>query len=355
MTTASIERPVGLTAMPETTALAAPGRGRSECERTVVAVAVPAHNEASQITRVVETMPAFVDHIIVIDDASTDDTARIVEQMARREPRVRLIRHDVNRGVGAAIATGYKCALGLNADVVAVMAGDGQMPPDELENLVGPVAHGECEYAKANRLASGEAVRLIPRRRFLGNAVLTFVTKIASGYYQVTDSQTGFTAISAQTLRRIDLDGLYPRYGYPNHMLVMLNVAGARVLDVPSRPVYGIGERSGIRIWRVMPTISWLLMKGFWWRMGMRYVVRDFHPLVLFYVLGTLLLAAGFTLGTALVALRIAGNEITAASAVLVSLAVSSGLMLTLFAMLFDYEHNRALNLGQPWADPPSR
>ncbi len=127
------------------------------------------------------------------------------------------------------------------------MAGDNQMDPDELEAIAGPVLAGEVDYAKANRLISGRAWELIPRNRYLGNAVLSLLTKIASGYWHVADSQAGYTAISLTTLERLDLDRIYTRYGFPNDLLVHLNVVNARVRDVPSRPIYGVGERSGIR------------------------------------------------------------------------------------------------------------
>ena len=149
------------------------------------------------------------------------------------------------------------------------------------------------EYAKANRLVSGEAWKVIPRTRYLGNAVLSLLTKIASGYWHVADSQAGYTAISRDALAALDLDELYPRYGFPNDMLVHLNVQNARVRDVPSRPIYDVGEQSGIKLRSVVPRISWLLLKGFWWRMGHKYVIRDFHPLVFFYAFGVLMTLGG--------------------------------------------------------------
>ena len=206
-----------------------------------------------------------------------------------------------------------------------------------------PVARGEVEYAKANRLVSGEAWTVIPRTRYLGNAILSLLTKIASGYWHVADSQAGYTALSLDALRRLDLDRLYPRYGFPNDMLVHLNVQNARVRDVPSRPIYDVGERSGIRLRSVIPRISWLLFKGFWWRMGQKYVIRDFHPLVFFYAFGALMLGIGLLLGLLELILRIAGNAITPATIVLVAVLVIAGLQMTLFAMWFDMEANKDL------------
>jgi hypothetical protein len=223
------------------------------------------------------------------------------------------------------------------------MAGDNQIDPAELEGLVGPVARGEVEYAKANRLVSGEAWKVIPRTRYLGNAVLSLLTKIASGYWHVADSQAGYTAVSRDALQRLDLDRVYSRYGFPNDLLVHLNVQNARVRDIPSRPIYDVGETSGIKLRSVVPRISWLLLKGFWWRMGQKYVIRDFHPLVFFYAFGALMLTAGFVLGLVEVILRIGGNAITPATIVLVAVLLIAGLQMTLFAMWFDMEANKDL------------
>jgi glycosyltransferase involved in cell wall biosynthesis len=306
-----------------------------------VAVVVPAYDEESLVGETIRGIPDFVDRILVVDDASRDGTTSAAEGTA--DPRVELLRHERNAGVGAAIATGYRRALEEGIDVTCVMAADNQMDPAELLSLVEPVARGDVEYAKANRLVSGEAWKVIPRSRYLGNAVLSLLTKIASGYWHVADSQAGYTALSLDALRRLDLDELYPRYGFPNDMLVHLNVQNARVRDVPSRPIYDVGERSGIKLRSVVPRISWLLFKGFWWRMGQKYVIRDFHPLVFFYVFGLLMLTVGFVLGLVELVLRIAGNAITPATIVLVAVLLIAGLQMTLFAMWFDMEANKEL------------
>ncbi len=314
-------------------------------EGSSIAVVVPCYKEETQIRGVIETMPAFVDRIIVVDDRSPDRTVEVVRDCMRAEggERVELLIHEENRGVGAGIATGYKRALELGMDVAVVMAGDGQMPPDELPDIVRPVTSGQADYSKANRLVGDSAWETIPRKRFLGNAMLSLLTKVASGYYQVADSQTGYTAITAGMLRRLDLDAMYPRYGYPNDMLVRLNVLRARVVDVASVPVYDVGEVSGLKIRRVLFTMSWLLLKRFVWRLWKLYVVRDFHPLVMFYVLGMVLFGVGFVSAATLAILAIGDGVISGASAVAASILLQSGLLLTLFGMLFDFEHNRPL------------
>ena len=306
-----------------------------------VAIVVPAFDEERLIGTTLAGMPEFVDHVFVIDDASRDATGE--RARAAGDARVEVISHERNRGVGAAIITGYKRALAAGIDVTCVMAGDNQMDPADLEAIAGPVARGEADYAKANRLFTGRAWELIPRTRYLGNAVLSLLTKIASGYWHVADSQSGYTALGRDTLELLDLDRIYERYGFPNDMLVHLNVINARVRDVPSRPVYGVGETSGIRLHRVVPSFSWLLFKAFFWRMREKYVIRDFHPLVFVYVFGLLFLAIGTALGLTVTVLRILGNQLTVATVVLVALLLIAGLLFTLFAMLFDMESNKDL------------
>ena len=310
-------------------------------EQKHVAVVVPAHDEEALIATTIAGIPPFVDRIYVVDDASTDAT---VEQAnAVGETRLVVISHERNRGVGAAIVTGYRRAVEDGADVVAVMAGDNQMDPADLATLVAPVARGELDYAKANRLFTGQAWNLMPHARYLGNAVLSLLTKIASGYWHIADSQSGYTAVSAEMVRELDLDRVYTGYGFPNDLLVHLNVWNARVRDFPSRPVYGVGERSGIRYHKVVPRISWLLMKGFFWRLREKYVIRDFHPLVFFYAFGFIATLVGLVLGLVELGYRLAGNAVSVGTVVLIALLLISGSQFTLFAMWFDMESNKDL------------
>jgi len=310
-------------------------------EGKTVAVVVPAYNEERLIAETIAGIPQFVDRIFVVDDKSRDAT--VERAHAAGDPRVEVVVHEKNQGVGAAIVTGYKRALAERVDVTAVMAGDNQMDPAELESLAGPVARGELDYAKANRLFTGQAWQQIPRYRYLGNAVLSLFTKIASGYWHVADSQAGYTALGLPMLELLDLDRIYKSYGFPNDILVHLNVWNARVRDIPSRPIYGVGEKSGIKVRKVVPRISWLLVKGFFWRMREKYVIRDFHPLVFFYMLGFAMTFLGLALGIFETVLRIMGHGIPAATIVLVALLLISGSQFVLFGMWFDMESNKEL------------
>lgn len=309
-----------------------------------VGVVVPAYNEEVLIRRVLDTMPALVDKIIVVNDRSTDNTAGVVREYVERQPdRVVLIDLPENRGVGGAIAEGYKCARDHKLELTAVMAGDGQMDPNDLEKLLDPVAEGRVDYAKGNRLFYGDAWNMIPRVRYLGNSVLSLLTKIASGYWHVADSQTGYTVANLRVLETINLDKIYPRYGMPNDMLVKLNVFDFRVMDVPIRPVYGIGETSGIRLRRVLITIPLLLGKLFVYRMVQKYIIRDTHPLVLFYLLGVVMLVIDAPLLFRLVYRWFQGYSITLENSLAVLFCTYMGFQSLLFAMLFDMEANRDL------------
>lgn len=311
-----------------------------------IGVVVPAYNEEKLIGRVIETMPEFVDRIYVVDDCSgdaTDDRVCSYLNWPSMNGRLELIRHTVNRGVGGAIVTGYQKAAEEGIDVVAVMAGDAQMDPAELDRVVDPVVTGQADYVKGNRLFTGEAWQMIPRYRYLGNAFLSLLTKIASGYWHVADSQTGYTAISAETIRLLPLEKLYSRYGYPNHLLVMLNVFGVRVRDIPVRPIYNIGERSGIRLRKVIPTMLWLLTKAFLWRMKEKYIIRDFHPLVFFYMLAFFLLLISVPLFARIIWRWIEYSHIPPINTLAFMFAGITGFQSLFFAMWFDMEHNKDL------------
>jgi glycosyltransferase involved in cell wall biosynthesis len=213
-----------------------------------IGVVVPAYNEERLIAQAVGSIPDFVDCIIVVDDGSSDTTTKIVEDMISQDARVRLIRHEQNRGVGAAIGTGYIWCRDNDVDIAVVMAGDAQMDPADLPGLLDPVVEDRADYAKGNRLVTGEAWTRIPRHRYLGNMVLTFMTKIASGYWHVTDSQCGYTALGKGALQMLPLEDIYPRYGMPNDFLVTLNIYNMRVTDLPVKPIYDIGEQSGLKV-----------------------------------------------------------------------------------------------------------
>ena len=313
-----------------------------------VTVVVPAHDEEKLIGRVVDSMPALVDRIIAVDDASRDGTAAELDAARLRlGERLRVIRREANGGVGAAIVSGYEAALeeagSDDSQLVVVMAGDAQMDPSDLPKLLAPLASDQADYSKGNRLFTGEAWQIIPRHRYLGNAVLSLLTKIASGYWHVADSQSGYTAITTRALRTLQLRRLYPRYGFPNHLLVELNNYDFRVRDVPIQPVYGVGEVSGIRLPRVVPTLIWLLFKCYFWRIKEKYVIRDFHPLVFFLGLGLLLTGGGAALGVYILYLRVTAGALSPNAVVFDAFCLIMGVQMLLFSMWMDMERNKDL------------
>jgi glycosyltransferase involved in cell wall biosynthesis len=309
----------------------------------VISVVVPAHNEQKLIQKMLQDLPHWIDHIIVIDDHSKDATSEKVRERMETDSRINLIRHEKNRGVGAAICTGYKASLEKDVDIAVVMAGDAQMDPADLENLIRPVALEGVDYAKGNRLFAGKAWEIIPRHRYIGNSILSLLTKIASGYWHVADSQCGYTAISKKAMELVDLENIYSRYGMPNDLLVKLNITECSVRDVPVRPVYNIGEVSEIRISRVVITISRLLVQCFFSRLVGKYVIRDFHPLVFFYTIGLIAFPAGAISGFYFFLYRIFSGPVSATSALFSVFLVISGLQFLLFAMWFDMENNKHL------------
>jgi glycosyltransferase involved in cell wall biosynthesis len=308
-------------------------------------VVVPAYNEETQIARVVETMPSFVDNIIIVNDCSKDRTSNVVRELQSLHPRVTLLEHAVNQGVGGAIATGYEWARDNGVDIAVVMAGDGQMDPHDLPALLDPVVDDVTDYAKGNRLVTGDAFKKIPKIRFFGNAALSLLTKIASGYWRVADSQTGYTAINRRALHAIDWRSMYKRYGQPNDLLVKLNVQNLRVKDVPVEPVYNIGEKSGIKVRKVIFTIGWLIVKLFFWRLKEKYIIRDFHPLVLFYALGFIFGGVASLLFLRLLVLWwFVDGTVPQVTALACFFAYSLSFQSIVFAMWLDHQDNRDLN-----------
>jgi len=230
-----------------------------------VAVVVPAYNEEQAIADAVACIPDLVDQVIVVDDASADQTSARAHGAGRA---LELVRHPANRGVGAAIVTGYRRALAAGADAVAVMAGDGQMDPADLPALLDPIADGAADYVKGNRFKHPEIWSAMPPARIVGNVVLSAATRVTSGYRHLFDSQCGYTAISRAALMAIDLGGLFPRYGYPNDMLSRLHAAGVRVADVPVRPIYGPRWKSGINLSTAFHPIPWVLLRSWGLRLA---------------------------------------------------------------------------------------
>ncbi|MBL6964299.1 MAG: glycosyltransferase family 2 protein [Bacteroidetes bacterium] len=356
-----------------------------------IAVVVPAYNEEKQIQLVLDHMPDYVDRIVIVNDCSTDKTEEVVLnyiQQSDKHPlpennqkikesvysqadlivqklneeeinyfppskvinsdekinRIILINNLVNTGVGGAIARGYKWCKDHHIDCTAVMAGDGQMDPSELIDIITPVVEDEVDYVKGNRLKHPTASLIVPRSRFFGNATLSILTKIASGYWHISDTQTGFTAISKSALNQIKIYQIYKRYGMPNDLLVRLNMASCTLKEVGIKPVYNVGEQSKMRPVRVIPSISWLLFRSFFRRLWVKYLFRDFHPLFLLYNLSFLLLISFIPALIYMIPKIIRPGETVSVSVMFISaFLLITGLQSLFFAMWMDIGDNQKL------------
>lgn len=357
-----------------------------------VAVVVPAYNEERQILHVLETMPDFVDRIVVVNDASTDGTAAVVleclqrrgtaetrplragdrpspskfneadcvahaireqeerlfvpAQVANQHPetdRIILINHQSNGGVGAAIARGYRWCLDRGIDCTAVMAGDGQMDPTELASICRPVVEDGIDYVKGNRLLHRSAWLVVPRIRYIGNAILSILTKIASGYWHVSDTQSGYTAISRRALQAIRIHEIYRGYGMPNDLLVKLNIAFCTLKEVGIKPVYRVGEASKMNVAAVIPRIAWLLFRCFFQRLWVKYLFRDFHPLFLLYHLAFGLGILAIPYGVKILRYSWAGVNVSPVTVLAFIFLAISAFQSLLFAMWMDIQDNERL------------
>ncbi len=308
-----------------------------------IGIVIPAYNEEKFIEKTINGIPKYVEKIYVIDDGSTDGTPEILKRM--KDSRVLYIRHDKNRGVGAAIVTGYKLALEDGMDIVVVMAGDDQMDPEQLPNLLKPIIENNADYSKGNRLINKEFREGMSDWRSFGNALLTMITKIGSGYWNIMDPQNGYTAISRRTLEAIDIDSIYSYYGYCNDILIKLNTIGMKVEDVAIPARYG-EERSKIKYSKYIVKVAPMIFKGFLWRLKTKYMILDFHPLVFFYFASGILLPSGGLLILWILYHKLYNNPISPNFPLLSVFITLMGLQLLLFAMFFDMQYDRNRRIG---------
>lgn len=354
----------------------------------LIAVVIPAYNEETQIAMVIEGMPDYVDRIVIVNDCSNDKTSEkvlefvisgnypsqtalerkkiipnryneadlFVEERSEQEDftpskqldtgdsKIILLEHLENGGVGAAIATGYKWCKDHDVDCTAVMAGDGQMDPDELLGICEPVIKEDIDYVKGNRLSHKSAKYLIPAKRYIGNSILSIMTKMASGYWRVSDTQTGYTAVSLRALNRIEIGSIYKSYGMPNDMLVKLNLAKCSLKEIEIKPIYRVGEQSKMKIMKLIPRVSWLLLKSFFKRIFTRYFLKDFHPLFLLYVLSFVLFLSSIPFAYNIVGNMMNVGAVTPNSILMIFIfLIISGFQSLLFAMWMDIQDNDRL------------
>lgn len=253
-----------------------------------ISVVIPAYNEEKLIIKTLESIPNYIDRIVVIDDFSVDDTILNLKMYQRFSPKLILLRNSKNLGVGASIILGYKKSVQIGCDIAVVIAADLQMNTLEIADLVTPIIKEKVDYIKGNRFLDKKLFDKMPKGRLIGNFFLSYLTKITSGYWHIMDSQCGFTAINLNEIYKVKLDDVYPRYGFPNDFLNKLNVANFSVGQVKVSTVYG-EEKSGFNAFFIIPKIFFLLIKGFYYRIWQKYFIQDFSFLLLFYLLGMFL------------------------------------------------------------------
>lgn len=260
-----------------------------------VAVVIPSYRVARELPRVLLEMPESIDRIIVVDDASPDDLSGALSLVT--DPRLQLIVHEANQGVGGATVTGMLAALEDAADVIVKCDGDGQMDPRAIPALVHPIAAGWADHVKGSRYHHSKELAAMPRWRLVGNIGLTFLTKLSSGYWNVLDPVNGFFATRSDVLGRVQLAELSRRYFFETDLLIRLNIIEARVADMPQPAHYG-GEQSSLSVTRALWDFPWRLVAGLVRRVFWRYLVYDVSPVAIFGITGLLLASFGFGFGS---------------------------------------------------------
>lgn len=302
-------------------------------EKKRIAIVIPAYRAADTIGAVVSGLPDFVHSVVVVDDGSPDETAKACAALDDR--RLIVVRHERNTGVGGATVTGFREALKHGADLLVKMDADGQMDPAMLRPLLEPLLQG-CEYAKANRFYDGDALQQMPLLRRWGNIGLSFLMKIASGYWNVYDPQNGYVAIRAEALERLDLDSMDRGYFFENSVLIQLNVISARVAEVSIPARYG-NEMSSMDLRRILLRFPWKLFRGWLMRIRLKYFGMDFSPIAVLLMIGLPLLVGGISYGCyEWVKNALKGVATPAGTVMLAALPTLLGVQLLLTALLME-------------------
>lgn len=298
-----------------------------------IAAVIPAYRVEREIESVLCGLPPYLQHVIVVDDASPDRTSELVTALAGLDPRIVLLRHEQNRGVGSAMVTGFRKALELGAQVVVKVDGDGQMDLSRLPDLLAPLVLGKADYAKGNRFRDFVALRKMPLVRRVGNMGLAFLTKAATGYWNLFDPTNGFLAIRAEVLAQLPLARISPTYFFETSMLANLYLLGAVVQDVPMPARYE-GELSSLLIPHVMVEFPPKLLATLLRRLVLKNFIYDFSMVSVYLLVGFPLLLFGLIFG-AIKWIRYASIDIPAptGTVILPTLCVLLGIQFLLSAV----------------------
>ena len=299
-----------------------------------VAVVIPVYNEAKHIGDVLRGIPPEVEQIIVVDDASTDNSVEVIQQAG--DARVSLIQHEDNRGVGGAVCSGYRRALDFGSEIVVKVDGDGQMDIAKLSNLITPIVHGKADYVKGARFSDWPALRQMPVSRLVGNLGLSLGAKIVSGYWNTFDPTNGFTAIHGQVLGQLRLDRISQGYFFETDMLIHLYYLQAVIADVQMAARYS-NEKSNLSPLKMLFSFPGKLVQALIKRVLWRYFIYDFTACSLFLVLGLMLFLGGGLFGTvAWILGGIHGTITTPGTVMLAVVPLLLGFQLLLQALVLD-------------------
>jgi len=259
------------------------------------AIVIPAYKVRDSIEQVIVGIPAFIDHIIVVDDACPEGSGRLAQQVCDR--RVTTIFHEKNQGVGGAVVTGYRKAIEFHCDIIIKMDGDGQMKPQYIESLIRPLISGKADYTKGNRYHNFQSLKTMPKIRLIGNNLLSFFVKACSGYWNVMDPVNGYTAVTRDMLEKLDIHNIARGYFFESDMLLKLNLINAVVNDVPIPAEYN-SEKSSLKILNTMLTFPGQLVLGLLKRIFLKYFIYDFNMASVYILLGLPMFLWSFIFGT---------------------------------------------------------
>jgi glycosyltransferase involved in cell wall biosynthesis len=307
-------------------------------ELTKISVVIPAYKVSKHLRDLIPRIGSEVQNIIVVDDFCPEGSGKIAEELARKDARISVIFHDRNTGVGGAVKSGYVKALSLESDVIVKLDGDGQMNPEDIMKLVDPIVNDSANYTKGNRFYDVEAILQMPKIRIIGNLVLSFISKLSTGYWMMFDPNNGFTAINARTLRSIPLNKIDNRYFFESDMLFRLNLLRAEVVDIPLPAIYG-NEVSSLSVTKAFFEFLYKHNRNFWKRITYSYFLREFTLASIEFILGVALLLFGAIFGLAnYFNSQIQNTATPTGTLILIALSVLSGLQFLLGFFSYDIQ-----------------
>lgn len=264
--------------------------------RQTIAVIIPCYKVAQKIDEVLASLPSFIDYIITVDDCSPDTTGQLLDKAALSDTRMRVIHHPKNQGVGAAMCSGFRKAMECCADIVIKLDGDGQMDVSYMEKMVQVLSASSCDFVKGNRFHNRLHIKNMPAIRRIGNMGMGFLIKMASGYWNISDPTNGYFGIRGETLRKLSLDRLSPRFFFESSLIIELYYAGARIKDMAMPAIYG-DEKSNLSVWKTLFSFPGKITKALLRRIYLRYFICDFNINSLYILFGGPLFLFGLVFG----------------------------------------------------------